>query len=234
MNCEEPKIERSFEGRHSLELALGKRGADIIRFADVSSLSEQVNRGFNKAILVGILLSRKYIIHLFERVSTDFDEFNEKEHWADALAEWTAEYLQKRGYHAYAQSEANIGRNGYFDVQTKTSVLPHKTIALLAGLGWIGKNNLLITKDYGCAFCMCTVLTDAPMEVEKAPLTSPQCGECDICIQVCPVHAISGNTWTMDRNRDGLVDVYRCQACLKCLSHCPWTVRYGKGDPSGK
>ncbi|HBF38432.1 MAG TPA: hypothetical protein DDW50_14080 [Firmicutes bacterium] len=229
MNFEEPEKERSFRGRQQLESELKRKGVDFIRFLDVSGLSEEVNRGFHKAILIGILLSRKYIINQLGTVPTDFYEFNEKEHRADELAEWTAEYLQKQGYNAFGQSEKNIGQNGCFNVETKTSVLPHKTIALLAGLGWIGKNNLLITEDYGCAFCMCTVLTDASMDVKTAPLVSPQCGECDICKQICPAHAIMGNTWSKDRNRDGVIDVYRCQACLKCLFHCPWTVRYGKG-----
>jgi epoxyqueuosine reductase len=140
----------------------------------------------------------------------------------------TAEYLKNHGYHAFAQSEENNWQNGYFNPSTKSSILPHKTIAVLAGLGWIGKNNLLITQDYGCAFCMCSVLTDAPIDVKAPHLSSSKCGECNICKEVCPTNAIVGQTWTKNSKRNMLVDVFCCECCLKCLSHCPWTVRYAK------
>jgi epoxyqueuosine reductase QueG len=216
------------EIQYALELELKRKGADIIRFADLSSLSIKINRGFSKAILIGILLSKEYITNLCATIQTDFSEFSEKEHKADKLAEWTAEYLQEQGYNAFAQSEENIGQNGYFNTETKSSILPHKTIALLAGLGWIGKNNLLITQDYGCAICMCSVLTDAPIDVKMLPLINSKCGECDICKQICPTNAILGNVWSMNCNRDMLIDVFRCEGCLKCLLHCQWTVNYAK------
>ena len=212
----------------NLEMELKRKGADIIRFADISSLSDKINRGFNKAILIGILLSKEYIINLCETIQADLNEFGEKECRADELADWTAEYLQKHGYNAFSQSEKNLWENGCFDTNTKSSPLPHKSIALLSGLGWIGKNDLLITQDYGCAFCMCTVLTDAPIDVKVQPLVSSKCGECDICKQICPTNAILGNVWSRNCDRDRLVDVFRCEGCLKCLSHCQWTVSYTK------
>ena len=212
----------------ALELELKSKGADWIRSVDISGLSEKINRGFGKAILIGIILSKKYLINLRKGIKTDQDEFIEKEKRADELAEWTAGYLQKHGYNAFAQSEENNLQNGYFDIKTKSSTLPHKTIAVLAGLGWIGKNDLLITQDYGCAFCMCSVLTDAPIDVKISTLIESKCGECDICKKVCPTNAISGNVCSKNGNRNMLVDVFRCECCLKCLSHCQWTVRYAK------
>ena len=216
------------EGQHALEPELKRKGADIIRFVDLSSLSEKINRGFGKAILIGVLLSKEYVINLCKAIQTGSNEFAEKEHKADELAEWTAEYIQKHGYNAFAQSEQNNWQNGYFDIKTKSSTLPHKTIAVLAGLGWIGKNNLLITQDYGCSFCMCSVLTDAPIDVKTPPLISSKCGECAICKQICPTNAILGNVWSKNCNRNMLIDVFRCESCLKCLSHCQWTVSYAK------
>lgn len=222
------------KGQYALELELKRKGADIIRFADLSSLSIEINSGFSKAILIGILLSKEFITNLCETAQTNFNEFSEKEHRADKLAEWTAEYLQDQGYKAFAQSEENIGQNGYFNTETKSSTLPHKTIALLTGLGWIGKNDLLITQDYGCAICMCSVLTDAPIDVKAHPLINSKCGECDICKQICPTNAILGNVWSKNCNRDMLIDVFRCECCLKCLSHCPWTVNYTKKEKVSK
>ena len=88
--------------------------------------------------------------------------------------------------------------------------------------------NLLVTHEFGSAICMCPVLTDAPLKtVLHTPLNS-LCGNCSICKDICPVKAIEGNTWNIKTPRDELVDVYKCNMCLKCLVHCPWTQIYMK------
>ena len=127
-----------------------------------------------------------------------------------------------------SQSEDNIYSTGFYNEKTKSTPLPHKTIAGLAGLGWIGKHNLLVTPEFGSAICMCTVLTDAPIEpVLHTPVNS-QCGNCSICKDICSFKAIEGNTWNIRTSRDELVDVYKCNTCLRCLVFCPWTQIYMK------
>jgi len=121
---------------------------------------------------------------------------------------------------------------GFYDETTKTTPLPHKKIAILAGLGWIGENNLLVTQEYGSALCMCTILTNAPLPTENKPIIMPKCGECTICKDICPTGAIHGATWEMGMNRDLIVDVYHCDGCLKCLVNCPWTQKYMKNNSS--
>ena len=138
----------------------------------------------------------------------------------------SADYLQLKGYRAYSQSEDSNWQNGNFDVNTRSSKLPHKTIARLAGIGYIGKNNLLISEEYGCAFCMCTVLTDAPLVPECYPLISSKCGDCDICMRVCSENAILGHEWSEGTGRDDIIDVFRCTCALKCMVNCPHTLRY--------
>ena len=106
------------------------------------------------------------------------------------------------------------------------SILPQKTIARIAGFGFIGKNNLLITKEYDCALCMCSVLTDAPVVTERHPIIPPQCGSCGECVKSCTGKAIRGNEWTIDGGRESVVDVSKCCCPLKCVIVCPWTVKY--------
>ncbi|MDF2544628.1 MAG: hypothetical protein K0S47_4346 [Herbinix sp.] len=204
---------------------LKNRNVSIIKVVDVSMLTAKENRGYNIAILIGITLSPSYILRLSAENITDHSEFGDKEHRADELAEWVAGSISARGYHAFAQSERNL-INDYFNVSTKTTPLPHKKIALMSGLGWIGKNNLLVTQEYGCALCLCTILTDAPFPTENAPVMSPMCGDCSVCKDICPPHVIHGTTWEPGMNRDLIVDVYHCEGCLKCLVHCPWTQNY--------
>ncbi|MDF2505530.1 epoxyqueuosine reductase [Clostridium sp.] len=209
---------------------LNTRGVNFVKVVDISMLSAKEHRGYSVAILIGIVLIPSYIFRLSKENVLDYSEFTEKENSADKLAEWTADFIIAKGYKAFAQSERNLGLHGFYDETTKTTPLPHKKIAILAGLGWIGKNNLLVTQEYGSALCMCSVLTNAPLPTENRPIIMPKCGECSVCKDICPAGAIHGSTWEMGMNRELIVDVYHCDCCLKCLANCPWTQKYMKNN----
>ena len=218
-----------------IELELKKRGADFVHFVDISHLTDKQNKGFPHAVLIGIALSPEFIKMITElpdyvekMVRTGkvkSDEYVEKEVQVDGLADWLANYISDKGFKAYSQSEENIERTGFYNEKTKATPLPHKTIAGFAGLGWIGKHNLLVTPNYGSAVCMCTVLTDAPLSSE---IHSPQeslCGDCIVCTDICTPKALKGNIWDIDCSREHIVDVFQCTQCLKCLVFCPWTQK---------
>lgn len=206
---------------------LNTRGASLIKIVDISQLSDEENRGYNAAIIIGVVLNPEYIFRQSIENIIDHSEFEQKEHLADELAEWAADFLIARGYRSLAQSERRLNDEN-FNVNTKTSLLPHKKLAILAGLGWIGKSNLLVTQEFGSALCMCTVLTNAPLPTENRPIMNPKCGNCTICKDVCPTGVIHGTTWEQGMNRDLIVDVYHCEGCLKCLVNCCWTKKFAK------
>jgi epoxyqueuosine reductase QueG len=203
-----------------------KRGANFVKAVDISMLSSRENQGYCNALVLGITLSPGYINRLSQNPSTDYSEFGKKEHDVDELADWTADFLRGQGYKAFAQSEKSLlSREGLFVAQTKRTRLPHKKIAIMAGLGWIGKNNLLVTEENGSALCLCTVLTNMPLAAENQSIIMPKCGDCTVCQDVCPAGVLHGQTWNKDVDRDVIVDVYHCRACLKCLALCPWTQK---------
>ena len=211
---------------------LNIRGANFVKTVDICMLSANQNRGYSVALLIGIVLSPGYIFRLSKENILDKSEFSETENSADKLAEWTADFINAKGYKAFAQSERNLCLHGFYDEMTKTTPLPHKVIAIMAGLGWIGKNNLLVTQEYGSATCMCTVLTNAPLPTENTPIVMPKCGKCSVCKSVCQADVIHGSTWKIGMNRDLIVDVYHCDSCLKCLINCPWTQKYMRNNTS--
>jgi epoxyqueuosine reductase len=211
---------------------LNTRGVSFVKVVDISMLSTNENRGYSVGLLIGIVLSPCYIFRLSKETILDYSEFCEKEKRADNLAEWTANFIISKGYKAYAQSETNLSLHGFYYETTKTTPLPHKTIAILGGLGWIGKNNLLVTQEYGSALCMSTVLTNAPLPTQNNSLITPKCGKCTVCKDTCQAEAIHGNTWEIGIHRDLMVDVYQCICCLKCLTNCPWTQKYMKNNSS--
>lgn len=205
---------------------LNTRGVDFVKAADISMLPASKNRGYSGALLIGIILSPGYISRLSKENIADCSEFSETESKTDKLAEWAADFIIAKGYKAFAQSERNLDLHGFYDEIKKTTPLPHKTIAVLTGLGWIGKNNLLVTTEYGSALCMSTVLTNAPLPTGNNPIVVPKCGKCTVCKDTCQTGAIHGAAWEMGVDRDLIVDVYHCNCCLKCLADCPWTQKY--------
>lgn len=211
---------------NELIFELNNYGANFVKIVDISTLSAEENRGYSVALLIGFVLSPSYIFRLSKENIFDKSEFKEKENGADKLAEWTADFIASKGYKAFAQSERNLDLHGFYDEATKTTSLPHKKIAIMAGLGWIGKSNLLVTQEYGSALCMCSVLTNAPFLTENKSIIMPECGECTVCKDTCPAGAIHDCIWDMGMNRDLIVDVYHCDGCLKCLANCPWTQKY--------
>ncbi len=66
--------------------------------------------------------------------------------------------------------------------------LSHREIAYKAGLGWRGRNNLLVAENYGSKVRLVTVLTDIELEIDK-PMDR-DCGGCYNCLSVCPADAI--------------------------------------------
>ena len=66
--------------------------------------------------------------------------------------------------------------------------LSHREAGFLAGLGWRGRNNLLVNPRFGSQVRYTTVLTDLPLPESHA--LESDCGQCVDCIKVCPVGAI--------------------------------------------
>ena len=212
-----------------IEKLLFKRGVNTVRFVDVSGLPEEQTQGFPKAIIFYTVFSKEFIIAVRDGERTGH-EFADIEHGTDALADWLAEYLREKGYRAYSQSEKSNEQSGNYEEENLSTSLPHKTIARLAGIGYIGKNNLLITEEFGCAISMCSVLTDAPVVPESHTIISAECGDCDICKEICPGGAIAGNEWSESVGREYMADVFKCNCAIKCVVNCPKTLAYAEQE----
>lgn len=83
-------------------------------------------------------------------------------------------------------SKIILGKN---KIICDTSPFLEKPFAYKAGLGFIGKNTLLINKDFGNTFNLGFILTDLELPEKKENING-DCGECKRCIEVCPTGAI--------------------------------------------
>jgi len=91
--------------------------------------------------------------------------------------------IQDLGYQAMSIPASQI-----VDWKTQKGHLSHKHVASAAGLGWIGRNNLLVNEEFGSRIRLATVLTDLPLVI--SPPSIKDCGSCLDCLSVCPAGAI--------------------------------------------
>ena len=214
-----------------IEQQLRNEKVDIIHFVDISMLDRKQNRGLPFAILIGVAINPHFlemVCNTPDYIHTLDDEYAQTESRVGMIADQLANHLISRGYKALSQSDNGLMAENAFDFDTKTSALPHKTIAVLSGIGYIGKSNLFITEEFGSAQCLGSVLTDAPLTVAKNNIQQPKCNRCTICSNICPQNALHGVCWGTNVSRDEIVDVYNCATCLKCLAYCPRSRAYMK------
>ncbi len=194
------------------ERRIKEKGADFVCFVEASALPPEAVEGYTCAVLFGKALSKEYIIAMRNGDEPKSKEVFNTERKMDTLSVKIAQELEAEGF-------KSVGK-------LKTGLLPHKTVALRAGLGFIGKNNLLITETYGCALMLGKVLTHAPFMATSKPIKVPQCGDCSICVEVCPTQTLHGKAWSLTTSREEIMTRKNCILCLKCMVHCPYTKRY--------
>jgi epoxyqueuosine reductase len=102
--------------------------------------------------------------------------------------------IQDLGYQALPIPASQI-----VDWKAQKGHLSHKHMAQAAGLGWIGRNNLLVNEEFGSRIRLVTILTDLPLEI--TPPSRKDCGPCHACLSVCPAGAIKERQENFDHHR---------------------------------
>lgn len=94
----------------------------------------------------------------------------------------------------------------------------HKMVATRAGIGWIGKTDLLISRKFGPRIRMASVLTNYKFENIGRPINKSKCGNCNICVANCPAGAANGKLWDIHTDRNEFYDPFKCRAMCRKLS----------------
>ena len=169
--------------------------------------------------------------------------FNEQAALSDPGRAYVASYARGRDYHTLMRSrlqklcdriEADAGPFGHRVFCDSAPVLEVE-LAAKAGIGWRGKNTLLLARDAGSYFFLGDVYTTLPLPADEA--TGEHCGTCRACIDVCPTQAIRA-PYELDARRcisyltiehqsaipEELRPLIgnRVYGCDDCQLYCPW------------
>ena len=184
-------------------------GADLFGVADLTDRAahdhvlwqggEMLAR-FPKGISIGIRLVDAVIDELYRHdepspIYSYRGLYNSVNSDLDRVTLAIAKRIQEEGYSAYP-----IPASQTIDDRKLSGAVSHKLLANLSGLGWIGKNCLLITPEFGPRVRLASVFTDALLEA-GVPIEN-RCGDCVDCVEICPPGAFTGVKFDPEEPRD--------------------------------
>ncbi len=193
--------------------------ADITGIRNEFLLSDAIRSRFPRAIALAKRLSDSVLEDIQDLpTALYFHHYRQMNNFLDRAALQVADHIQDMGFEALAIAASQI-----IDWENQRAHVSHKAVAVKAGLGWIGRNNLLVTPQFGSRVRLVTVLTDLPLE-PGIPIAFG-CGDCLKCMVPCPAGAIGRDPGDFDHHRcyDQLNDFRRrhivsqhiCGVCVK-------------------
>lgn len=232
------------EKSKQLEQLLEGMGASFVGFSDVVGKLKGNLQPLHHAVTVGIRLSDAIIDEISDKPTfTYFHHYRTVNSLLDQIALRGLLFLQQQGFLAVAVPASQTVHN---QEESYSGIFPHKTAAVSAGLGRIGRNGLFIHELYGPRVRLATILTDMPVlhnpnsdsNRPDQSVNKPQhnsCENCNLCVKACPAIALTGKDWQEGMSREELVDAKACSdymnqkfkqigrgsVCGICIKVCP-------------
>jgi epoxyqueuosine reductase len=139
--------------------------------------------------------------------------------------DWEAYKLVKRLHKLGYSGVPLTAGDAPFDARYLKGMLSYKEAAVVAGMGVIGWNTMLLTPEYGARVRLSCIVTDASLENTVSSNDYIPCSDCKgACVKVCPVQALK----QPDEDEICSIDKYLCNTylvssggCAECLRVCP-------------
>ena len=159
-----------------------------------------------------------------------------------------ARYTWSDGYAALREKLDTLGRQlgGEYRVFVDANQHVDREAAARSGVGFYGKNTMMITRRHGSWVVLGTLVTD--VEIEPTPRLPLDCGSCTLCIEACPTGALD-DPGTLDSTRclsywsqapGPIPEEYRAElgaqvyGCDICQDVCPWNRGVEKRRAGGQ
>jgi len=220
----------------------------LIGFADMKNMLTERYKGYNYCIAIGKKLDDPIIDSIISGPTGKYlklyrdtnAELNDSAEMISALlASMNAESLVVPPTIGEAKLIGEIEK-------TLDYGFSHKKAGTRSGLGWIGKTDLFISGRFGPRIRLASVLTNYTLPLEEDPVERSRCGDCALCVTICPAGAATGALWDIDVKREDFFDPFKCRdkcrelslknigeditICGMCISICP----YGRNQQQGR
>ena len=201
-------------------------GGDLFGVADLTQpplatydLDEDLLKKLPFGISIGVRLADAVLEGIQDHPTLLYlHHYRQANYLLDRISFDVASLIQRAGGKAIPIAASQI-----VDWEGQRGHLSHKALAQTAGVGWLGRNNLLVNPAHGARVRLVSILTDLPVQTDR-PLGGA-CGECRRCIAACPAGAIKEDVREFDhigcfeklkefRNKYN-VGQYICGVCVK-------------------
>lgn len=211
----------------------------VYGFADLTGLLQKKFNGFNFGISIGLRLDSKIVDKIINGPTPEYYLHYKKAN--DDLASLTERICRQLS--TYEIESYNISPTvSTSDLDTVYSRslrtdLSHKMVATRSGLGWIGKTDLFISREFGPRLRLVSILLKSPVKAKSRPINISRCGKCNICVDICPANASNGKLWDITVEREAFFDPFKCRkqcaeygrsrlgldarVCGICVAACP-------------
>jgi epoxyqueuosine reductase len=139
---------------------------------------------------------------------------------------------------ALAEFLKTFDANLKYKICVDSSPIAEKALAMRAGLGFIGKNRLVINQKFGSFLLLGELITNLKLQADR-PIEKQQCGNCRKCIDACPTGALSENGFDARKCISYLTIEHKGEidfdlkskiskhlfGCDECLMACPYNVK---------
>jgi epoxyqueuosine reductase len=208
-------------------VAFGVADLRQVSLDEVSAFSGEVAlSGFSTGISYGCRLNDSVVDGVIDHPTRTYQyHYRQVNLLLDHIGLLVASYIQQRGRRVFPVPASQI-----VDWKTYRGHVSHKAVGRLAGLGWIGRSNLLVNRAHGARLRLATVLTDLQLPCDLP--VEGDCGKCRSCIAACPGGAIGDaiTDYDLERCVSTIDSVRRAENIGSKI--CGICVRACKGKPA--
>jgi epoxyqueuosine reductase len=211
----------------------------IYGFADLTGLVDIKFKGYNYGISIGKRLEDNIIDPVINGPTREYySHYKQMNNDLSLLTTRITDDFKKSNIDSIAvDPTVTIGALDTVYLKTLKTDLSHKMVATRAGLGWIGKTDLFISKKFGPRLRLVSILLKNQVISKTKPINKSRCGSCRICVDICPAQAANGKSWDITVEREEFFDPWKCRIqcavygksrlgidariCGVCVAVCP-------------